>query len=33
MNGSSETMIASLPPLIGSMCAFARTRTDPRPDR
>ena len=32
MNGSSETMIDSRPPRIGSMCALARTRIEPRPD-
>ena len=32
-NGSSETMIASLPPRIGSTWALARSRTLPRPLR
>ena len=31
--GSSVTMIASLPPLIGSTWALARTLTEPRPER
>ncbi len=32
MNGSSETITASLPPRSGSMWTRARTRTLPRPD-
>ncbi len=32
MNGSSETMIASLPPFIGSTWARARTLTEARPE-
>ena len=32
MNGSSVTMIASRPPLIGSTWARARIRTEARPE-